>query len=309
VIRDHRDDDVPGIVALIREAEQAWVVSEAGLRHRLAVARPRARRRGWVAEVDGEVAGWASAALETDVKRDDVAWLRVLVQPSRRGRGLGAALYAAAEAHALEIGARRLLTQSAEDVASRAFAAARGFRHTMTGRLSSLDPRAVDPAELRRLAAAKEAEGFALAPFAEFADRPELIHAVDVEASLDEPSDEPFTGMPLDEWLALHWRDPDLTHDGSYVVVHERRPVALAELIVDLEGGRAANGFTGTLRASRGRGLARLAKLASIEWLRARGVTRLVTQNDETNAPMLAVNRRLGYAPFASQLSHVKDFE
>ena len=308
MLRPRRDEDVPGIATLIRETSPAWVTSEAGVRHRFAHTRPRAQRADWIAEVDGEVAGWGSSALETDIERDDVAWLHVMVRPHWRGRGLGAALYEAAERHAREIGANRLLSHSEEDEASRQFAARRAFRHTMTARLSAVDPRGVDRAELERLAAEKAAEGFTLAPFSSFADRPELIHAVDAEASLDEPSDEQITDMRFDEWLDRHWRHPDTSQEGSFVVVREGRPVALAHLVVDLEGLRAANGFTGTLRAHRGRGLARLAKLASIAWLAERGVTRLVTGNDETNAPMLAVNTRLGYAPFAAQLSWVKDF-
>ena len=309
MIRPRREADTAGLAELVREVAPGWVVSEAGIRHRLAAAPARARRSDWIAEVAGEVAGWGSSALETDVARDDVASARVMVRPDRRGRGLGTALYEAAEEHARSIGARRLLAGSNDDPASRAFAARRGFRHTRTERLSSLDPRSVDAHELGRIAAEQAAQGFSLAPFAAFADRPELIYTVDAEASLDEPNDEQVTDLRLDDWIDRHWRHPDLSHDGSFAVVHEERPVAIAELLVDIAGARAANGFTATLRAYRGRGLARLAKLASIAWLRDHGVTRVVTQNDETNAPMLAVNRRLGYTPFASEHAFVKDFE
>jgi GNAT superfamily N-acetyltransferase len=68
-------------------------------------------------------------------------------------------------------------------------------------------------------------------------------------------------------------------------------------LTFDSETGRAHNMFTGTLRAYRGRGLGLAVKLASIHWAAAHGATMMATHNDETNAPMLAINRRLGYAP------------
>ena len=55
--------------------------------------------------------------------------------------------------------------------------------------------------------------------------------------------------------------------------------------------------MTGTLRAYRGRGLARLAKLAGIRWCAENGVHTLLTANDSQNAPMLAINERLGYRP------------
>ena len=40
-------------------------------------------------------------------------------------------------------------------------------------------------------------------------------------------------------------------------------------------------------------------KQRSLSWAAAAGITRVITQNDATNAPMLAINARLGYEPFA----------
>jgi GNAT superfamily N-acetyltransferase len=309
VIRERRAEDDAAIAQIIREVAPSWVTSEDGVRHRRVTAPARARRGDWIAELDREVVGWGSGGLATEIERDDVAWLNVMVRPAWRGRGVGAALSEPAVSHVLGLGARRLLTEIADEPVARRFAEQRGFHHTMTRRLSSLDPRTVDEADGEALAAEKELDGFTVAPFAAFRDRPELVYAVDVEASLDEPADEPFKGLPLDDWVARYWRNPDLSFEGSFTVVAEGRPVAITEVLVDLDGRRAGNGFTGTLRAYRGRGLARLAKLASIAWLRRQGVTLLVTQNDATNAAMLAVNTRLGFRPFATWLSYVRDVE
>jgi GNAT superfamily N-acetyltransferase len=309
MIRERRPEDDAAIARIIREVAPGWVTSVRGVTHRRLTTPERARRRDWVAEEDGAVVAWSSGGLKTDGDRDDVAWLNVFVLPAWRGRGLGGELYAPLEAHVRELGAKRWLGDGPDEPEARRFVERHGFRHTMTTRLSSLDPHSVDGAELDALAARKEAEGFTLAPFASFAASPELLYAVDAEASLDEPADEPITDWPYDEWLASNWEQPDLTQEGSFCAVHEGRPVAIAELRLDLEGSRAANGFTGTLRDFRGRGLARLTKLASIAWLREQGVTTLVTQNDETNQAMLAVNRRLGYERGASWLAYVKDLE
>jgi GNAT superfamily N-acetyltransferase len=279
------------------------------VRHRRLTTPARARRRDWVWEEGGEAVGVSSAGLDLWAERADVAHVNVMVRPAWRGRGIGAALYDAIHAQMVDLGVRRVLSEADDEPVARGFAERRGFRHTMTRRLSSLDPREVDSSGLEALAAEKEAEGFTLCPFAAFRDRPELVHAVDAEASLDEPADEPQKGLPLEEWVARHWRDPDLTHEGSYVLVHDGRPVSMTMLVVDLEGGRALNGFTGTLRAYRGRGLAKLAKLASIVWAAQHGIVSIATENDETNAPMLAVNVSLGYRPYAAWLSYVRDLE
>jgi hypothetical protein len=48
-------------------------------------------------------------------------------------------------------------------------------------------------------------------------------------------------------------------------------------------------------------------KLASIDWAARNGIVQLATRNDETNAPMLAINRRLGYRPAARRVEYLRD--
>jgi GNAT superfamily N-acetyltransferase len=85
--------------------------------------------------------------------------------------------------------------------------------------------------------------------------------------------------------------------------------VAITMIRVDVETGRAENDITGTLPEYRGRGLAHLVKLESLRRVAAKGVTKVFTENDETNASMLAVNTRLGYRPHSSRLSWKRTVE
>jgi predicted GNAT superfamily acetyltransferase len=55
--------------------------------------------------------------------------------------------------------------------------------------------------------------------------------------------------------------------------------------------------MTGVVPWRRGRGLGLACKLASIGWAAENGITLMATTNDEANAPMLAINERLGYEP------------
>jgi RimJ/RimL family protein N-acetyltransferase len=81
-----------------------------------------------------------------------------------------------------------------------------------------------------------------------------------------------------------------------------RPPVSLATLVVDHSAGRAENDWTATLPDLRGRGLARLAKLATIRWARNAGIREIVTANDAGNVAMLALNERLGYRRLYEQV-------
>jgi len=184
-------------------------------------------------------------------------WLGVA--PAVRGRGIGAALWARIEEHADEPA-----VCWTDDAAGVAFAEARGFRPTATRIISVLDLAAVDPAE---------------------SSPPAGVHLVRW----------PELDAPVDELEAVERADsPDLAPQGSFVAVSDGRAVAYALLTTD-ERGLAENEFTATLPDFRGRGLATLCKLASIRWAKANGIHTIVAGNDGGNAPMLAINRKLGY--------------
>ena len=73
---------------------------------------------------------------------------------------------------------------------------------------------------------------------------------------------------------------------------------------VDRPSRRAENNLCGgsAVRIA-GRDLAVLLKSQSLRRAAELGATIALTDNDETNAPMLAVNARLGYRPHARRLS------
>ena len=83
--------------------------------------------------------------------------------------------------------------------------------------------------------------------------------------------------------------------------------MAYAALSTDPHTRRGRNEGTATAARHRGRGLATLAKLAQLRWAAENGIERIVTDNDERNAPMLATNSRLGYEPFTERRGYLKE--
>ena len=123
------------------------------------------------------------------------------------------------------------------------------------------------------------------------------------------PSLVPIDAIPYDEWLEFVWDSPLFTREGSYGAVVDGRVAAIS--FPDREPGARTrvNMFTATGREYRGRGLALAVKLASTRWAAEHGITQLVTTNDETNAPMLAINRRLGYQPAGRRVEYLVERE
>lgn len=251
----------------------------------------RARYRSWAAELDGELVGRAEAGLNWWGGEEGSAFAGVIVGEAWRGRGLGRRLADLAEGHAESLGRRRILANFRERDESVRFAKARGYAQLRAETLSAADPRPVDTSALDRLPAGVSVVVATDVPV-------EGLWQVDLEATKDVPLSEPMADVPLEEWLVF-WDSPRTAKDGSFAVVEDGRVVATTLISADLESGRAMNNFTGTLRSHRGRGLATLAKLASIRWAAEHGIVSIATTNDERNAAMLAINRKLGYEPAA----------
>ena len=278
--------DARALVDLQREVNPTAVTNEAAWLQRIRAVPERARLGIWVAEADGRVVGRGECLRNFFSSRSRSALAGVSVRESHRRRGVGHELYERVLAHAHELEAESLLTTFVESPVGIAFASGLGFEHVRAETLSTLDPATVqlpipDEVELRPV---RDVD-------------PRLVHAVDLEATLDTPQTEQVDHIPYDEWVQFVLEQPVFTADGSFCAIVDGVAAAVSLFCVDPETGRGLNMFTGTLRAYRGRGLALAVKIATTRWAAEHGVRQIVTTNDETNAPMLAVNRRLGYRP------------
>jgi GNAT superfamily N-acetyltransferase len=88
-------------------------------------------------------------------------------------------------------------------------------------------------------------------------------------------------------------------NDASLVALVDGQLAGLTMIRIDRPSGRAQNNLCGVRRLYRGRGLAALLESHSLRRAAELGATIALTDNDETNAPMLAMNERIGYRPFA----------
>ncbi|MFE9200864.1 GNAT family N-acetyltransferase [Micromonospora sp. NPDC007230] len=295
VIRPARPDDAPGVVALRAVVHPYLVRGVESTRRMIAQPPPEEDWTAWVAEADGQVVGWASAYRNSQTSEPDVGEISTLhVHPAHRSRGVGTALLAAALGHLRVIGARRVLTWSQPE--SLPFARRHGFTPSRELRYSALDLQPAPPMP-------EPPPGVRLLPAAEL--DPRRIHQVDAESSLDEPGDVPTDAMGYDIWHHEVWDNPGLDRAASTVAEVDGTLAAVS--LVKRDGDRMWSAFTGTVPGHRGRGLAGLVKRAALHRAALGGVRVAYTSNDGANAPMLAVNARLGYRPVATQWSCLRE--
>ena len=304
MIRELRPDDLPSVAALLARLRGDNLYTERGVRYDIESEPDRADAARWVAD-EGGIVGYAVAMRYWwRAANDAYAWAGVL--PEARGRGVGGELTGFVERHVTALGVDSLFTDVVDDAAGDAFVRARGFRPDRLDRISALDPRTTDLGELPERERRAGADGYRLVALDAVGD----VHAL-YELALEIDDGIPGTAAPhgvsFDEWQTSLLRFPDLRTDGSAIVLKDGRPTSLAFLSADLDSRRARSEGTGTAHGHRRRGLASLAKLATVRWAREHGIEAILADNAERNAGMLTINERLGYRPVVARQRWVKD--
>lgn len=229
-------------------------------------------------------------------------WFGIQVLPGERRRGTGSALWAVTSEVARDAGKTGLETELSEaHPEGIAFLKHRGFEITERSKVVRLDlqglaPESIDPPP-----------GIVITTLA---DRPDLepeLHAVSVETYPDIPHlDQPIVVGSLDEFLARDVRREGIPPDAVVIALDEATGATVGwAALMYLPGSTtvAWHEMTAVRRAWRGRGIATALKRATIAWAVQHGLQALETGNDEANAPMRAVNARLGYRPMPDDLS------
>ncbi len=122
----------------------------------------------------------------------------------------------------------------------------------------------------------------------------------------DIPSQHQVDGGPIDEWLKEYEDRHFYNPETMFAVMDGETIAAMTRLVRNqIHPDFANTGFTGTLRAYRGQGLARAVKEFSFVKAREMGIKTLVTDNLENN-PMYAINLKLGFKPWFTMMTYLK---
>ncbi|MER6126158.1 GNAT family N-acetyltransferase [Streptomyces sp. NPDC001795] len=304
IVRDLRPDvraDTEGFARVRQLALPFILYTPESIAYDAAHMHPDAHYRPLVAEEDGEIIGTAQVHLAHDSREPGQANVNVYVHPEWTRRGAGSLLVRAAEEHLAAVGATRLFAWVLDEPGNRAFAERHGYRASRSAHFLRLDLAHGTLPPLQDLP-----PGVELRTGADFADDPRLLFDLDAEAMSDEPSDIGYEFTDYEAWLEESWHHPLLSHELTTVALVDGRLAAFSAARTD-GGTRYGTAMTGTARAFRGRGLAKLAKNDSLHRARAAGFTEAFTGNDAGNGPMIAINKWFGYEICATEVRYVRE--
>ncbi|MDQ3702339.1 MAG: GNAT family N-acetyltransferase [Chloroflexota bacterium] len=226
------------------------------------------------------------------------------VHPAHQRRGIGTRLYEHLLGVLGERGAAILRVDTQESrTASIEFLAHRGFTEIQRYWESRLDVSAFDFDAFSTAEARAAQQGISITTLAEELARDgnaestlQAIYELESAAFMDVPFPDPPTPFHFDEWREWVLRSPGGLHDAFFLAKDGDRYAGVSNMHKnDSQPGVIFQGFTGVLRAFRGRGVAMALKMETVKYARQHGYREIRTGNNTRNRPMLRINEAMGF--------------
>lgn len=261
-----------------------------------------------VEAADGAIAGHLDVGLGGAFHSPDgSARGSVHVARAHRRRGLGSALLTVVESQARRMRAPK----QRGGVTSREAEALRWATHrsyTEIGRRLqvAIDLGRFDPARWRERAQRPVARGIRFTTLealksAMDAKRLEAflheVYEVEAESWKDVPIAAPMDHWGYDVFRRLLMEQTGTAPDLDVFALDGDKVVGFTSSYRNQGGKKGGTGYTGTLPAYRGRGIAFTLKVEALTRAKTSGLRWMLTTNDEPNKPMRAINDALGYEP------------
>ncbi len=253
----------------------------------------------FVAEADGRIVGYGMTFRQSWMAKGRF-FVKIWVLTDQRQQGVGGQLYDTVEAFVRSQGGSSFDSNVFDNEPhSLRFAEARGFstiRHLFE---SEIKLPQFDASRFEGVIEQVQASGIRLFTLADVGNTPENLHKlweVNHTVYQDDPGvTEAFPNFEEFQKLTSEaaWFNPA----GQFLAADGDQFVGLGALRHNAEDKSCYNMMTGVLRPYRGRKIALALKLLTIRYAQQLGALIITTNNDAQNAPMLAINRKLGYVP------------
>ena len=319
-LREPDDADLERVVEFNnRFATPAQWQAASAVRHMESAMSEPNRRRFIVEDAAGAIVAFAGTGDGGMFRSPDGSWrVNLRVDPKWRRKGIGSALLARLEPHAKEKGAKKMIAAvRGNEPDGLAFAKAHGYTQFHERIDAYIDVPKFDATPFGDPDETMRKVGIRIASYGDLMNE----HAADTDAfqrrmlpviwemarDVPSPSPPPETPPPFEQAKRMFFEGPGIDPDTTMLALRGGDIVGMTVTAVK-ENGSAYTNFTGVARAERGKGIALAMKLRALAAVKTRGIRLFGTTNDEQNAAMRGINRKLGYVPDPPTLMFEKKF-
>ena len=310
-VRPYTQDDFERIAAFHNLVEPDYPTTVGELRRNNSLRDPKLDYNLFLAERGGDLVGTARHTQSSGLYHPQKFYLNIHVHPAHRRQGLGSRLYTHL-LDALKPFDPILLRGDAREDRPDAvrFWQTRGFAEEDRYWESRFDPQTFDPAPYAHLDDKMRELGVDIAPLSALMDAHPDYRRTLYNLDWEMTQDEPLPGTPTRkdfEVYEKYFDTSDFIPGALQVAVYRGAWRGFSEL-AGAEGDAQSlyNGFTAVGAELRGAGVATALKVKNLVWAKERGYTEIKTWNNARNAPMLAVNTKLGFVRQPAEINFRK---
>jgi GNAT superfamily N-acetyltransferase len=133
------------------------------------------------------------------------------------------------------------------------------------------------------------------------------VYELDLAATEDIPTTVPINPVTYEDWLGMYFENPAIRKDRFWIARAGGTVAGMSLIEYPPIRGVPVTEFTGTSPRFRGRGIARALKYETVAQAIEVGATRVRTDNDSQNAPILHLNAEMGYRPITPTIELHRD--
>ncbi len=259
------------------------------------------KRFACIDETTHQILGFGSVQHALDMFHPRRFNVSIVVDPRHQGMGVGTATYERVSRELADLRTEIAWTMNKEDLAvQRKFFQKRGFHEKSRAWESRLDLSTFDESKFQRYLTSLADQGitFTTLSMVRADDETELRNLYELVQLIvaDMPREATFTPLSFEQWKAINLNSPRILPEGYLIAKHDARYVGMSNVLSnEIDPQNLSQDDTGVRREYRGRGIAVALKLKVAEFAKKNGYKSIKTWNDSTNAPMLAVNTKLGF--------------
>jgi GNAT superfamily N-acetyltransferase len=242
-----------------------------------------------VQAVDNQVVGFYA------ISPASFMWLAVI--PDQRQRGIGRLLMDDALEQARQSGTKALISRINDtSVAGQAFCERFEFKPYLHMVNLELDLKTWDDARFVSALHTATANGIEFRTFADYGDtlaNRQRLYDLNKALSATIPRAEPQVFVDFATYVETRLLPATSPHSGIYLALDGDQWIGMQQ--ISLHDGYAFNEMTGVLPDYRGYGVAQALKILTAQFAKRHQQSFIRTFNDVSNAPMIAVNEKLGF--------------
>jgi GNAT superfamily N-acetyltransferase len=268
----------------------------------------------YVAQSDGRTVGYVEYNHMPQMFHPQKFWFWGGVHPDFQKRGIGTALYEKALNDLEFLKAIRLLTSARED-SPRAleFLQKYGFAEVMRAWESRLNIQGFD---FRKFAQYQERFAVAGLTISTLADERQRdsnclrkLHELFVLIGEDVPHPDRYTPVEFEHFMRYNIEHPGAIPEGYFIAKDGEKYIGQSNLRLSKDEPKDLyQGLTGVRREYRGKSVAMVLKLKTVEYARQQGFALIKTWNESGNVGMLAINTKLGFVRRPAWITFAKEF-